>query len=273
MKTFKQFLLEDSDSFLTKSQLRILKSCTQFISSTKGLPCYRGFMLTNNIGETVEFMTKPISTKRPPRDMSQYNTDFFNLGIEVLTGEKMIRSRGSFCTADVNTSLAYGDPYFVIYPNGYNILYSTKVKDAISVKIDQFLRALDGTELEKRLFRFSPPGLKIERSDFVMTFPNTLESFEKWHLLENADRGTKDALLEALKNFFKKNGFKKTTGFLGALRNEKEILVYDVPEVHMVGTDKAVAFYKEKFSDKFSGSFSNQVKTAYEFLMEDIKNA
>lgn len=123
MKTFKQYLIEDSED-LDKMIEKIKTECSEFISkTTQRDSLYRGMEEEDNF-----ISYHSIRTDRKPRNTPKAVHDVIDSYFEKRFNLKY-RSSSVFCSQTLSSVRVYGKPYFVFPVNGYKICASNIVRD------------------------------------------------------------------------------------------------------------------------------------------------
>lgn len=128
MKTFKQFIVENSNVAFAIGQLvelaqLVSSQCKPFIDQAGG-PMYRGIMRKNyGTGDAHTLAIKsPHPEERAPKDSPSWFNYLFNLSFEMNTGVKDVRTKSVFMTSLDRTAGMYGEPHLV-FPIG-NVQYA-----------------------------------------------------------------------------------------------------------------------------------------------------
>lgn len=121
---FKEYFLSESNEF--ESFLKKIKhDSSDFIKQVEK-PLWRG------VRKSLTFGQIETSEERQPRDSGNdlYFNNCFNIGMEKITGEMLIRKKSLFCSNAFHQTVQYGRPHFIFPINGCKYLFSNIVYDS-----------------------------------------------------------------------------------------------------------------------------------------------
>lgn len=271
---FKEFLMEE-DFDLLAGLSKIKEECGPFLHESDGLFLYRGMKIDR---ERVHFT--PHVKQRSPRDSSRAFNAFFNAGVELTYGIENIRPRSVFATGHKGDASEYGEIFFIFPKGEVKVLYSPMVEDSYLAddELNKSFAQYFGIESDNVLSAHKPKNAAMKIANaflrIVVESGNDVELAVK-NILTN------EALVEAafddltskagrkieigdvhfaLQNTFHEN-YAGRKDLLGAIRSNKEILIYESEGYYSVPLDAVNSHIR--WTEKLEGQSPEEFLTNY----------